>query len=758
MNNLTIKKTAVLGAGIMGTQIAALLANSGLQVLLLDLPFGEPGSLNRNTLVKQGIETVKKMNPPAFFLPELFSRIQIGNFEDDLGKLQDKDWILEAVVEKIEIKRNLLRKIETVRKKESIISTNTSGIPISDISKDFSKEFQSHFLGSHFFNPPRYLKLLELIPGPDTLPEVVQFFKNFAVKRLGKGVITAKDTPGFIANRIGTFAVCFILKTMMEYELTVEEVDEITGSVMGRPKSATFRTLDLVGLDTFAHVAQNLHDALPHDEMRDYFKIPEFVQRLIEKNRLGEKTKEGFYKKIEIQNGMTEIYSMDLKTLEYKPRRAAQFPSLQLAKTQDTLENKIKFLALGKDKASDFFWKITTALVDYAVKRIPEITDDSADIDQSMKWGFGWKIGPFELWDMLANIKGTPAVQDKLPTKKEKETKDDFIFLSLIKQNKTSLIKQNTGASLIHLGDGILNLEFHSKMNTIGEDVLTMMDEALKTLNQYNGLVIGNQGENFCIGANLMLILMLAEEQEWDDLEEAVDRFQKINQKIKYAAKPIVSAPFGRTLGGGCEIVLHTSKSAAAAETYIGLVEIGAGLVPAGGGLKEMISRFSQKFSSLPLIEPFKPMQQIFETIGFAKVSGSALEGKKLGYLRETDSIAVNSDFLLSEAKKTCLNMIEEGYISLEPQPVLVYGKQLYSNFLVGINLLKEGGKITEYEVYLAKRLAAILSGGDFTSPQWIPESHLLALEKETFLSLCGEKKTQERMQYLLKHGKPLRN
>ncbi len=721
----------------MGAQIAAHLANSGLQVLLLDLPSGTPGSPERNKLAKQGLETVKKLSPPAFFLPELAARIDLGNFEDDLEKLRDRDWILEAVVEKVEVKQTLLKKIEPFRKNESLVTTNTSGIPISEISKKFSPEFQNYFMGTHFFNPPRYLKLLELIPGNSTLPEIVQTFQDFASNRLGKRVLICRDTPGFIANRIGTFAVCFILKAMQESDLKVEEVDEITGPIIGRPKSATFRTLDLVGLDTFAHVAQNLYDSLPEDPMREFFKVPDFVLQMLSQNKLGEKTKQGFYKKITAENGRNEILSLDLKTLNYVPRKPVMFPSLQMAASQENLKNKIKFLAQGKDKASDFFRKTTAALADYAAGKIPEIADHSISIDQAMKWGFSWEIGPFELQDMLLNLKISAPTDSSI---------------------HPSVIKQNSGASLFDLGDGILNLEFHSKMNTIGEDVLNMMEESLEILEKYEGLVIGNHGENFCIGANLMLILMLAQEEEWDELEKAVKKFQNINQKIKYAPKPVVTAPFGRTLGGGCEIVLHAHESVAAAETYIGLVEIGAGLVPAGGGLKEMLARLGESSQSYPAADLFKPLQQIFETIGFAKVSGSAAEAKKMGYLRKKDPILMNSDHLLSEAKKACLNLSKTPYIPLEPELILVYGRPLYSNFLIGLNLLKEGGKITEYEAYLGKKLASILSGGDFTSPQWVPESYLLDLEKETFLSLCGVKKTQERMQHLLKHGKPLRN
>jgi 3-hydroxyacyl-CoA dehydrogenase len=799
-----IKKVAVLGAGVMGAQIAAHLANAGIPSYLLDIV---PKELTeeekakgltlqnpevRNRIVREGLEKAKKLKPNAFFVPELEKLITIGNFEDNLGWLSEVDWVIEAVVERLDIKRELFKKIEPVIKPGTIVSTNTSGIRISEIAEGFSDDFRRHFLGTHFFNPPRYMKLLEIIPTAETSREVVDTIAEFGERVLGKGIVYCKDTPNFIANRIGVLAVMYVLHYMLENGFTIEEVDELTGPVTGKPKSATFRTLDLVGLDTLVHVANNIYNAVPNDEMREYFKVPDVIQKMLENKWLGEKTGQGFYKRIK-KNGESEILVLDFSTMNYRERQKVKLGSLEMAKATESLKDKIQILMTAKDKAGEFFWKTTGAVLAYASNRIPEISDTIIDIDNAMKWGFNWELGPFEMWDLIGvensidriekeGFKVADWVKDMIKSGKKKfyerrdgkiyfydvvgkkdyvemKTKPEVINLELLKDDKTKIIKQSAGASLIHLGDGVLCLEFHTKMNAIGEDILVMADYALNELEKnYEALVIGNQGQHFSAGANLMMILMLAQEGEWEEIDRAVRMFQRINMRIKYSPKPVVVAPHGMTLGGGCEIVLHAPKVRAYAESYIGLVEIGAGVIPAGGGTKEMLLRAIQKAPKQENIDLTPFIREAFETIAFAKVSTSALEAKKLGYLRDFDSISMNKDYLINDAKKIALSMVEEGYKPPLPAEIIALGKQLYANFLVGIYLMKEAGYITEYEAHIGKKLAYIMSGGDFTSPQIVSEQYILDLEREAFLSLCGEKKTQERMQYILKHGRPLRN
>ncbi len=799
-----IKKVAVLGAGVMGAQIAAHLANAGIPSYLLDIV---PKELTeeekakgltlqdlevRNRIAREGLERAKKLKPNAFFVPELEKLITIGNFEDNLGWLSEVDWVIEAVVERLDIKRELFKKVESVIKPGTIVSTNTSGIRISEIAEGFSDEFRRHFLGTHFFNPPRYMKLLEIIPTAETSKEVVETIAEFGEKVLGKGIVYCKDTPNFIANRIGVLAVMYVLHYMLENGFTIEEVDELTGPVTGKPKSATFRTLDLVGLDTLVHVANNIYNAVPNDEMREYFKVPDVVQKMLENKWLGEKTGQGFYKRVK-KNGESEILVLDFSTMNYRERQKVKLGSLEMAKATESLKDKIQILMNAKDRAGEFFWKTTGAVLAYASNRIPEISDTIVDIDNAMKWGFNWDLGPFEMWDLIGvensidriekeGFKVADWVKDMIKSGKQKfydrrdgkiyfydvvgkkdyvelKTKPEVINLELLKDDKTRIIKQSAGASLIHLGDGVLCLEFHTKMNAIGEDILVMADYALNELEKnYEALVIGNQGQHFSAGANLMMILMLAQEGEWDEIDRAVRMFQRMNMRIKYSPKPVVVAPHGMTLGGGCEIVLHAPKVRAYAESYIGLVEIGAGVIPAGGGTKEMLLRAIQKAPKQENVDLTPFIREAFETIAFAKVSTSALEAKKLGYLRDFDSISMNKDYLISDAKKIALSMVEEGYKPPLPAEIIALGKQLYANFLVGIYLMREAGYITEYEAHIGKKLAYIMSGGDFTSPQIVSEQYILDLEREAFLSLCGEKKTQERMQYILKHGRPLRN
>ncbi len=799
-----IKKVAVLGAGVMGAQIAAHLANAGIPSYLLDIVPKElieeekakgltlQGPEVRNRITREGLEKAKKLKPNAFFVPELEKLITIGNFEDNLGWLSEVDWVIEAVVERLDIKRELFKSVESVIKPGTIVSTNTSGIRIGEIAEGFSDDFRKHFLGTHFFNPPRYMKLLEIIPTAETAKEVVETIAEFGEKVLGKGIVYCKDTPNFIANRIGVLAVMYVLHYMLENGFTIEEVDELTGPVTGKPKSATFRTLDLVGLDTLVHVANNIYNAVPEDEMREYFKVPDVVQKMLENKWLGEKTRQGFYKRVK-KNGESEILVLDLSTMNYRERQKVKLGLLDMAKATESLKDKIQILMNAKDKAGEFFWKTTGAVLAYASNRIPEISDTIIDIDNAMKWGFNWELGPFEMWDLLGvensidriekeGFKVADWVKDMVKSGKKRfyerkdgkiyfydavgkkdyvelKTKPEVINLDLLKDDKTRIIKENAGASLIHLGDGVLCLEFHTKMNAIGEDILLMADYALNELEKnYEALVIGNQRQHFSAGANLMMILMLAQEGEWEEIDRAVRMFQRMNMRIKYSPKPVVVAPHGMTLGGGCEIVLHAQKVRAYAESYIGLVEIGAGVIPAGGGTKEMLLRAIQKAPKQENIDLTPFIREAFETIAFAKVSTSALEAKKLGYLRDSDSISMNKDYLISDAKKVALSMVEEGYKPPLPAEIVALGKQLYANFLIGIYLMREAGYITEYEAHIGKKLAYIMSGGDFTSPQIVDEQYILDLEREAFLSLCGEKKTQERMQYILKYGKPLRN
>jgi 3-hydroxyacyl-CoA dehydrogenase len=778
MSTYPIKHAAVLGAGVMGAQIAAHFANAQIPTFLLDrvLPEDSSSILKevRNKLAWQGLERAKKANPLAFFLPEYAHWITLGNFDDDLEKLSEADWILEAVSEDLEIKRSLFQKVEKIRKPNAIVSTNTSGIPISKIAEGFSDDFKAYFLGTHFFNPPRYMRLLEIIPLPETLPEVQKTIVDTAETLLGKGIVFCKDTPGFVANRIAVFGVGIVLKAMQELGLTIEEVDLLTGAAMGRPKTATFRTLDLVGLDTFFHVSENLYKSLSNDPFREFFKPPDFIQTMVEKGCLGEKSGQGFYKKIK-SNGKSEILVLDLNTFEYRPRISSKIPSLGMASAAETLQDKLLALARAHDKGGEFFWRTTLGLLAYASSKVHEICDSPKSVDDAMHWGFGWKLGPFELWELLGvekvaekmraqNLNPPEFVLEMIQSGRKQfydpcaNIHPKVISLPCIKSELSKIVAENSGATLLDLGDGILCLEFHSKMNTIGEEILRMGEKALFLLEEkFDGLILGNQGDDFCVGANLMLVLMLAEEEEWEELDLAVRRFQKLNMQIKYASKPIVCAPFGRTLGGGCEMVLHCAKACAHAETYIGLVELGAGLIPAGGGTKEMAGRTLQK-CALASSDPLKALQKTFETIALAKVSGSAEEAKRLGYLNPDDPICINRDFLLHISKKTILSMLEQGYRPKIKEKIKAYGKALYSNLLVGIYLMQEANRITEYDAHLAKKLAYVFSGGDFTSIQEVPEEYFLDLEREAFLSLAGEKKTQARMRHLLKEGKPLRN
>lgn len=809
----TIKKAAVLGAGVMGAQIAAHLANAGVSSYLLDIV---PKELTddekkkgltlsdrevRNRFAATGLKRALEMKPAPFFTKEKSNYITVGNFEDDLKKIEEVDWIIEAIVESLEPKRELMKKVDQFRKPGTVVSSNTSGIPISKIAEGLSDDFRRHFLGTHFFNPPRYLYLMELIPTKDTSSEVLAFMKTFAEETLGKGPVVCKDTPSFIANRIGVAAMMYTLHKMVERDFTIEEVDAITGPASGKPKSATFRTADVVGLDTLIHVADNLYGAAPDDEMRDYFRCPEFVMQMRQKNFLGEKTKGGFYKRTKNDKGETEILTLDPKKMsaeggsasggEYRSRQKPSFPSIEIGRNIENICDRVKNLAYSTDRAGEFFWDTTAAILIYSANRIPEISDDIVGIDNAMKWGFGWSIGPFEVWDAIGlekSVERMKAEGREVPKKilgmlasgsknfyREEngatqyydfESRDyktvpypkKFVNLAVEKKNGKT-IRSNSGASLIDLGDSVACVEFHSKANAIGEDVSQIVDLGLKKLEtDYDALVIANQGKYFSAGANLMLLLMMAQDGEFDELDRAIRMFQSMDMRIKYAPKPVIVAPFNMTLGGGTEMALHSARVRASAETYMGLVEVGVGVIPAGGGTKEMLIRSLSRVPNVPDVDLTPYVREVLETIGMGKVSASAEEAKKFGYLRPTDDISMNEKLLIHDAKSTALAMIQERYRSPEKRKILALGQPVLSALTLGLYLWKEAKQITDYEFHIGKKLAYILTGGDFSSPQEVDEEYFLNLEREAFLSLCGERKTQERMQYMLKNNKVLRN
>ncbi len=803
--NMRIEKAAVLGAGTMGAQIAAHLANARVPTLLLDIspreltPEEQAKGLTldkkevRNRIARAGLEAAKKAKPAAFFTPELSSLLTVGNFDDDLAKLKDCDLIIEAVVENLEIKRKLYERVEQHRRPGSIIASNTSGIPIRNLAEGRSDDFRAHFLGTHFFNPPRYLHLVELIRTEWTKPEVSCFMFGFLDQRLGKGVVPAKDRPNFIANRIGTFGALHTIKTMLEDGYSIEEVDKITGQAVGRPKSATFRTFDLVGLDVFSHVIKNLYDALPEDEEREMFVAPEFLSRMVAGGILGNKTKGGFYKKQKGEGGKQEIWALETATLEYRPVQKVKLPSLDAAKNIEVTPDRIKTLVWGKDRAGAFLWKTLSRTLAYSAKRIPEIADTVVEIDRAMRWGFGWELGPFEVWDAIGVEKSVARMREEgksIPLNVEtllgagaksfykKENGQQFYFdfasaqyvplsdpagtivLKSVKE-RSVVIKRNSGASLIDIGDGVACLEFHSKMNAIGGDTLQMVKQSLAEVEKnFVGLVVGNQGPNFCVGANLMLMLMEAQEENWEELDMMVRVFQNSTMSLRYSPKPVVVAPFGLVFGGGCEMVLHADRVRAAAETYIGLVEVGVGIIPAGGGTKEMLLR---ALDAIPKdaddADPFPFVKRAFETIALAKVATSAEEARTLGFLSSDDAVSMNSDRLIADAKKQVLALAGTGYVQPQQRTdILALGMPALATLKLGIHQMKRGGYISDHDALIGEKLGRILTGGDLNHPTRVSEQYVLDLEREAFLSLVGERKTQERIGHMLKTGKPLRN
>jgi 3-hydroxyacyl-CoA dehydrogenase len=803
-----IEKAAVLGAGTMGGRIAAHLANAGIPCFLLDIVPKEltaeekrkgltlESPAVRNRIVNAGLEAAKRSHPAAFFTPETARLVTPGNLEDNLSWCGEVDWIIEAVAENLEIKRSLFSHVETARKPGTIVSSNTSGLPIKLIAEGRSADFQQHWAGTHFFNPPRYMKLVELIPGPKTKPEVLRALDEICDLRLGKGVVVAKDTPNFIANRIGTFSMLNALRQMQALDMTVEEVDACTGPAVGWPKSATFRTADLVGLDILVHVVRNIYENIPDDESREMYRVPKLVEDMLARGWLGEKTGSGFYKRMK-EGGESEIFTLDWHKMEYRPRQKAKFGSIEGAKGIESTRERLRALlgpALeGKtgDKASQFLGSGLSETCLYAARRIPEIANSMVDVDRAMRWGFGWELGPFEMWNAIGvermakamerDGKQMPPLVAKVLNSPEKvfyesekgntlyfdlassslqpvEGPPGIIVLKSLKE-RTPIVQSNSGASLIDLGDGILCCEFHSKMNSIGGDIVTMIYAGIARLNsEFEAMVIANQAPNFSVGANLMLLLISAQEQEWDDIHMAVRQFQRVNMAIKYASRPVVVAPQGMALGGGCEISLHGARIHAAAESYLGLVEAGVGLIPGGGGTKEMLIRANEHSAGGENLDLFHALKPVFEAIAMAKVSTSGEEARSLGFLRPSDLIAMNRDRQVADAKQTALAMVRAGYHPPPPAQIRVLGEEFLAAAKLAIHMLVRGEFATEYDGVVARKLAFILAGGEITSPQTVSEQYILDLEREAFVSLCGQRKTQERVAHTLKTGKPLRN
>ncbi|MHB8755302.1 MAG: 3-hydroxyacyl-CoA dehydrogenase/enoyl-CoA hydratase family protein [Candidatus Acidiferrales bacterium] len=806
---IRIEKAAVLGAGTMGARIAAHFANAGLPCYLLDivpreltaeesrkgLTLASPAV--RNRFAQAGIEAAKKSRPAAFFVPDSARLITPGNFEDNLAWCADADWIIEAVTEDLEIKRSLLARVEEHRRPGAIVSSNTSGLPIHRVAEGRSEDFQAHWAGTHFFNPPRYMKLVELIAGPKTKPEVLAALDEFCDRRLGKGVVIAKDTPNFIANRIGTFSMLNALRLMAELDLTVEEVDACTGPAIGQPKSATFRTADLVGLDVLAHVVRNIYDTVPKDESREIYRLPTLIEQMMKRGSLGEKTGGGFYKRVKKGGGESEILTLDTKTMEYRPRQKAKFASLEAGKmiedTRERLRSFVGPILEGKvvDKAARFIWNALSETCLYAARRVPEIADRIVEVDRAMRWGFNWELGPFEIWDTIGvesmarmlKMLGKPlppSVTSLLSSGKKtfyesahghtsyfdlatteykpvEEPAGIIILKSLKEQSK--IVEENSGASLIDLGDGVVCCEFHAKMNSIGGDIVAMLHAGLKRLHgDFDAMVIANQAVNFSVGANLMLLLVSAQEEEWDDIHMAVRQFQNVNMAIKYAPRPVVAAPQGMALGGGCEISLHAARIHANSELYMGLVETGVGLIPGGGGSKEMLIRANEHAAGGEDLDLFHAMKPVFEAIAMAKVGTSAEECRALGYLRPSDLVAMNRDRLVADAKETALAMVHAGYHPPAPAQIRVLGEEFSAAAKLAIHQMLRGEYISEYDALVARKLANILAGGPLSAPQIVSEQYVLDLEREAFVSLCGQRNTQLRIAHTLKTGKPLRN
>jgi 3-hydroxyacyl-CoA dehydrogenase len=805
-----VNQAVVIGAGTMGAALAAHLANAGMRVTLLDITPRELSESEkakgltletpvvRNRIVNTGLQAAIKSRPASFFSKNVADLVSVGNLEDDFEVIAQADWVIEAIIENLKIKRDLMSRIDEVRPEHCIISTNTSGIPVADIAEGMSQGFREHFLGTHFFNPPRYLSLLEIIPGPDTTPEVVRFISHFGEYRLGKGIVPCKDTPNFIANRLGFGSGAFTLDYILEHGYTVAEVDAITGPAMGRPKTGTFRLIDLVGVDVWKHVGTNLAEAIPYDEHAMRYLSSEransLIHSMVEKGWLGNKTKSGFYKMVKTEGGK-EFWTLNLETLEHDPPgEKPRFDSIGEARGKESLTEKFEVLLAAKDRAGQLVQAMIYQGLAYASERIPEIADSPKPIDDAMRWGFGHQAGPFEIWDLVGVAKTaqamieagfTPAawVDEMLaagfetfyqytgdqktgaynPAKGEYEAVQRTPGLIVLKEQKDTgkLVAQNPGASLVDIGDGVACVEFQTKMNSIDDDILAMMNEAMDRAEagEFEGLVISNEDERaFCAGANVFGVVMAAQNGMWDQLEGVVKLLQDTNMRMRYFSKPMVVAPFGLTLGGGGEITMHGTRVVAAAELYIGQVELGVGVIPAGGGTKEFLRRIVNPPMRTKDVAVLPFMQKIFELIGMAQVATSAVEAREFGFLTDSDRIVMNRSHLLAEAKKEVLHMLDVGFVPPAPEKIYAAGRDTLAALRAGLHMFKEGGFITEYEAHIGEKMIYVMTGGDISQPAWVSEQYILDLEREAFVSLCGEAKTQERMWHILQNNKVLRN
>jgi len=788
-----INKVAVLGSGVMGSRIACHFANIGVEVLLLDIVPKEAADSTdknaRNKIVNDALQFALKSNPSPIYSKSYVSRITTGNMDDDMAKITNCDWIIEVVIERLDIKKQVFENVEKYRKPGTLITTNTSGIPIHLMLDGRSEDFQQHFCGTHFFNPPRYLKLLELIPSPKTSPEVMAFLEDYGQRFLGKTTVVCKDTPAFIANRIGVYSIMSLFHTVTEMGLSVEEVDKLTGPVIGRPKSATFRTCDVVGLDTLVHVANGVKDNCPNNEANATFEIPSYINKMVENNWLGSKTKQGFYKKVKTDDGKSEIHALNLSTLEYAPSQKVKFATLEMTKTIDDLKERMKVLINGQDKAGEFYRKSFFGLFAYVSNRIPEITDAIYKIDDALCAGFGWSLGPFANWDAVGvekaveemekmGITPNPWVKEMLAAgiksfyKVEKGAKyyydinsksyqmvpgsDEVLSLETLREENT--IWKNAGATIVDLGDGIINLEFHTKMNTIGAEVIEGINKAIDLAEEkYKGLVIYNDGDNFSAGANVGMIFMMAAEQEYDELNFAIKTFQDTMMRVRYSSIPVIVAPHNLALGGGCEMSMHADKVIAHAETYMGLVEFGVGVIPGGGGTKEFALRASDEYNDGIRLNV---LRNRFLTVGQAKVGTSAQEAFELGYLRQgTDEWIVSRKHQLSYAKQVALNLAEKGYTKpLQRKDIKVLGNEGLGIVYVGANSMMSGNYISEHDQLISEKLGYVLCGGNLSQPTEVNEQYLLDMERKAFLELCQQRKTLERLQSIITTGKVLRN
>jgi 3-hydroxyacyl-CoA dehydrogenase len=768
MEVMRVRAVAVLGAGTMGAQIAAHFANAGVPSLLLDLTAD---------MARQGLERARALRPNPFFTPDRTGLITIGDFDQDLAKVADADWIIEAVVERADAKRELLARVDGRRRPGSIVSSNTSGLPIAALAEGRSGDFRRHWLGTHFFNPPRYLRLLEIVPTPDTNPAVVAAVRRFADERLGKGTVVAKDTPNFIANHIAIYGMLRSIEALEAGRYSVEEIDAITGPALGRPKSATFRTADLAGLDVLAHVVRTLYDRLPEPE-RDLFRTPHLLDEMLSRGWLGDKTGQGFYRRETTAGPGAQISALDPGTMTYRQRQVPHLTALEMTKAIEDVRQRVRTLFAGADRVGAFLRETLAPTLVYTARVAPLIAHSIDDVDRVMQWGFGWELGPFELLDatgvnevveawraragdaadvppMLreAMVRGRNRVRESpLPP-----SAPDLLILRTAKES-SRVVRSNAGASLVDLGDGVLCLEFHSKMNAIGADTIGMVQAGVAEAERnFVALVVGNDAPNFSAGANLMLLLLEAHEGNWDEIDLMVRTFQRATMSLRYAQVPVIAAPAGLTLGGGCEVVLHADRVQAAAETYVGLVEVGVGLIPAGAGTKEMLARAVEPLA--PTADLLPAVQRVFETIGFARVSTSAHDAIGLGYLRDIDGVSMNRERLMTDAKRRALERVRDGYQTPQQRATIrVGGESLRATLDLGVHLAWRAGRISDHDARIGRKLAWILAGGGLPHETVVTEEYLLNLEREAFLSLCGERKTLERIQHTLKTGKTLRN